>query len=75
MIDHLVQRGLTGVPLLHAAAPPGTIQLKLNYQYFSLSQSGGPWETVVRSRNLAAWIPGDFPNPQAEIVIVFPQAT
>jgi type VI secretion system protein ImpJ len=74
MIDHLVQRGLTGVPLLHASAPPGTIPLKLNYQYFSLSQSGGPWETVVRSRNLAAWIPGDFPNPQTEIVIVFPQA-
>lgn len=74
-IDHLVQRGLTGVPLIHAPAPPGTIPLKLNYQYFSLSQSGGPWETILRSRNLAAWVPGDIPNPQMEIVIVFPQAT
>lgn len=75
MIDHLVQRGLTGVPLTHAPSPPGAIPVKSNYQYFSLSQSGGPWETVLRSRNLAAWIPGDFPNPQMEIVIVFPQSS
>jgi type VI secretion system protein ImpJ len=75
MIDHLVQRGLTGVPLTHVPSPPSAIPVKLNYQYFSLSQSGGPWETILRSRNLAAWIPNDFPNPQLEIVVVFPQAS
>ena len=29
-------------------------------------QSGPAWEAVQRARNLAAYIPGDFPNPQAE---------
>jgi len=28
---------------------------------------------VVRSRNLAAYVPGDFPNPQLELVILLPQ--
>jgi len=74
-IDLLVQRALAGVPMTHAATTPSAIPLKLNYQYFSLSQSGGPWETVVKARNLAAYVPGEFPNPQLELIILLPQAT
>ena len=71
-IDLLVQRALPGVPLIHSVSPPSAIPLKLNYQYFSLSQSGGPWETIVRARNLAAYVPGDFPNPQLELIVLLP---
>ena len=60
-IDRLVQNALPGVALTHSVSPPSAIPLKLNYQYFSLSQSGGPWETILRARNLAAYVPGDFP--------------
>jgi type VI secretion system protein ImpJ len=73
-IEYLVQRALPGVPLTHTVSPPAAIPVKLNYQYFSLNQAGGPWETIVRSRNLAAYVPGDFPNPQMELVILLPQA-
>lgn len=73
-IEHLVQRALPGVTLMHVASPPGSIPVKLNYQYFSLSQSGLAWEAVGRARNLAAYVPGDFPNPQLELVILLPQA-
>jgi len=73
-IEHLVQRALPGVALTHVPTPPSAIPIKLNYQYFGLSQSGGSWETVVRARNLAAYVPGDFPNPQLELIIVLPQA-
>jgi len=73
-IEHLVQRALPGVPLTHVVTPPGAIPVKLNYQYFGLSQGGGSWESVVRARNLAAYVPGDFPNPQMELIIVLPQA-
>ena len=73
-IEYLVQKALPGVPLTHTVSPPAAIPVKLNYQYFSLNQSGGPWETIVRSRNLAAYVPGDFPNPQLELVILLPQA-
>jgi type VI secretion system protein ImpJ len=73
LIDHLVQRALPGLSLTHVSTPPGSIPVKLNYQYFALNQAGGPWEAVTRARNLAAYVPGDFPNPQLELVIVLPQ--
>jgi type VI secretion system protein ImpJ len=73
-VEHLVQRALPGVPLTHVLSPPSAIPVKLNCQYFSLSQSGGSWEAVVRARNLAAYVPGDFPKPQMELIIVLPQA-
>lgn len=74
-IDHLVRQALPGVPLTHVAVPPAAIPVKLNYQYFSLSQSGGAWEAVGRARNLAAYVPGDFPNPKLELIVVLPQAS
>jgi len=73
-VEHLVQRALPGMALAHVPAPPSAIPIKLNYQYFGLSRSGGSWEAVVRARNLAAYVPGDFPNPQMELLIILPQA-
>jgi type VI secretion system protein ImpJ len=71
-IEHLVRQALPGVPLIHQVAPPSSIPLRLNYQYYSLSQSGLAWEAIVRSRNIAAYVPGDFPEVQLELIIVLP---
>ena len=71
-IEHLVRQALPGLTLTHVARPPSSIPVKLNCQYFSLNQSGGAWEAILRSRNLAAYAPGDFPNPQLELVILLP---
>ncbi len=73
-IEHLVRQALPGVTLTHVARPPSSIPMKLNFQYFSLNQSGLAWEAVQRARNLAAYIPAEFPNPQAELVILLPHA-
>jgi len=73
-IEHLVRQALPGITLTHVARPPASIPVKLNFQYFSLNQSGGAWEAVLRARNLAAYVPGDFPNPQLELVILLPVA-
>jgi type VI secretion system protein ImpJ len=72
-IEHLVRQALPGVALTHLAAPPSTIPVKLSYQYFSLNQSGPAWEAVGRARNLAAYIPAEFPNVQAELIILLPR--
>jgi type VI secretion system protein ImpJ len=48
--------------------------VKLNYQYFSLNQSGVAWEAIGRARNLAVYVPGDFPAPQLELIILLPEA-
>jgi type VI secretion system protein ImpJ len=72
LIDRLVQHALPGVPLTHSPSPPAAIPVKLKYQYFSLSQGGAPWEAITRARNLAAYVPGDFPDPALELVIILP---
>ena len=61
-------------PSLTRWAPPSTVPVKLNYQYFSLSQSGLAWEAIGRSRNFAAYVPGDFPGAQLELIILLPEA-
>jgi type VI secretion system protein ImpJ len=71
-IDPLVRHALPGVNLLHTPSPPSAIPVKLKYEYFSLSQSGGAWEAIRRARNLAAYVPADFPNPQMELLVLLP---
>jgi len=74
-IDHLVKNALPGVDLKHLSNPPSAIPVKLKYQYFSLNQAGPAWEAVGRARNLAAYVPGDLPNPQLELLILLPQTS
>jgi type VI secretion system protein ImpJ len=74
-IDHLVKNALPGVDLKHLSNPPAAIPVKLKYQYFSLNQAGPAWEAVGRARNLAAYVPGDLPNPQLELLILLPQTS
>ena len=73
-IETLIRQALPGMPMVHVPSPPGSIPIKLNYQYFSLNQSGVAWEAVQRARNIAAYVPGDIPNPQLELIILLPQA-
>jgi type VI secretion system protein ImpJ len=73
-IDHLVRQALPGVQLTHVPMPPSAIPVKMDYHYFSLNQSGGAWEAVGRARNLAAYVPGDFPNPRLELIILLPRS-
>jgi type VI secretion system protein ImpJ len=72
-IDHLVKNALPGAQLTYVPSPPGAIPMKLNYQYFSITQSGVAWEAVTRARNLAAYVPSEIPNPQLELIILLPQ--
>ncbi len=74
-IDHLVKNALPGVELKHLSNPPSAIPIKLKYQYFSLNQAGAAWEAIGRARNLAAYVPGDLPNPQLELLILLPQTS
>jgi predicted component of type VI protein secretion system len=46
--------------------------VKLEYQYFQLERSGGDWDAVRAARNLAVYVPSDFPDPQLELVVLLP---
>ena len=71
-VDHLVRQALPGVVLTHVPLPPGTVQVKSDFEYFSLDQNGLAWESVRRARNLAAYVPSELPNPELELVILLP---
>ncbi len=73
-IEQLVRQALPGIQLTHMTNAPGAIPVKLNYQYFSLNQSGVAWDSIGRARNFAAYVPGDIKNPTMELVILLPQA-
>ena len=72
-IEHLIKQALPGIQLKHLPSPPSALSVKLKYQYFSLNQSGAAWEAVTRARNLAAYVPDDFPNPNLELLILLPE--
>jgi type VI secretion system protein ImpJ len=74
-VEQLVRQALPGIRLTHAPKPPAAIPVKLNYQYFSLNQSGQAWDGVSKARSLAAYVPADIKNPQLELIILLPQAT
>jgi type VI secretion system protein ImpJ len=72
-IEHLIRQALPGVPLMHLQTLPTSVPVKLNHQYFQLSRSGLAWEAIERVRNVAAYIPADFPSPQCELIVLLPQ--
>lgn len=73
-LQRLIRQALPGVSLRHVPEPPGQIPVKLDYQYFQLDRSGVDWDAIARSRNLAVYVPSDFPQPRLELVILLPQA-
>ena len=74
-VEQLVRQAIPGIKLTHAPKPPAAIPVKLNYQYFSLNQSGPPWEGVSKWPSLAAYAPPYITNPQLDLLVLLPQAT
>lgn len=72
-IDTLVKQALSGIGLQHVPQPPGSLPVKLDYEYFRLDRSGRDWEAIRRARNLAAYVPSDFPSPRLELLVVLPE--
>jgi type VI secretion system protein ImpJ len=73
-IDHLIRQALPGIGLTYVAAPPAMVPVKVNHHYFQLHRSGGEWDAVVNARNLAAYVPADFPSPELELLVVLPRS-
>jgi type VI secretion system protein ImpJ len=71
-IDRLIKQALPGVDLTHTSKPPSAIPVKLDYQYFKLNTSGTEWENIKQARNVAAYVPADFPDPLLELVVLLP---
>ena len=73
-IEQLIRQALPGLKMLHVPVPPRAIPVKLRYQYFSLERSGPVWEAILRSRNFGVYVPGEIPNPEMELIVLFANA-
>ncbi|HKV51469.1 MAG TPA: type VI secretion system baseplate subunit TssK [Gemmatimonadaceae bacterium] len=71
-IDHLIRQALGGVPLTYTPNPPPAVPVKVSAHYFQVGKSGSEWDAITRARNLAAYVPSDFPSPQLELLVVLP---
>jgi predicted component of type VI protein secretion system len=48
--------------------------VKTHYEYLSLARSGAVWHSITPARNLAAYLPAEFPNAEMELIILLPQS-
>jgi type VI secretion system protein ImpJ len=71
-IDQLIKQAMPGLELMHVANPPSAIPIRVGHQYFRLNKSGPAWQGVARARNIAAYVPSDFPNPDVQMLVVLP---
>jgi type VI secretion system protein ImpJ len=72
-IDHLIRQALPGIGLTHTQSPPPAVPIKVNHHYFQIARGGPEWDAVVAARNLAAYVPADFPTPELELIVVLPR--
>jgi type VI secretion system protein ImpJ len=73
-VQRLVRQALPGVTLQPVAQPPGSLPIKLGYQYFRIEQAGEHWENIKVARNLTVYAPSDVPAARFELVILLPPA-
>jgi type VI secretion system protein ImpJ len=69
-VRELVKRALPGLALKHLSTPPPALRPNLEKQYFSISRIGPCWEHMAKTGRVGVYIPGDIPNPEAEILVI-----
>jgi type VI secretion system protein ImpJ len=69
-VRELVRRALPGMGLTHLPVPPAAIPARVETQYFGVSRSGPCWDHMVQTRLVGVYVPGEFPNPEVEILVV-----
>ena len=72
-VQRLIRQALPGVPLRPLSAPPSALPVKLDYQYFALDKVGADWDAIARERNLAVYVPSEFPNARLELILMLPR--
>jgi len=69
-VRQLVKRALPGMQLTHLPVPPPAIAARVETQYFGISRNGPCWDHLVQTRQVGLYVPGEFPEPEVEILVV-----
>jgi type VI secretion system protein ImpJ len=69
-IVKLVQRAMPGLTLTQVAIPPAAVSPRLETQYFVVNRAGPCWESIVKTRQVGVYVPGEVPQPEIELLVV-----
>ena len=69
-VPKLVERALSGLKLSHLPVPPPALSPNIEFQYFAIDKAGPCWEHMVKTRDLAVYIPGELPDPEIELSVI-----
>lgn len=69
-VPELVRRALPGFAMTHVAHPPTAISARPGTQYFLLNTAGPCWDHIRKTRRVGVYIPGDLPDPEAELLVI-----
>jgi type VI secretion system protein ImpJ len=69
-VRELVKRALPGLALTHLPVPPPAISARVETQYFGISRNGPCWDHMAKTRQVGVYVPGEFPEPEIEILVV-----
>jgi type VI secretion system protein ImpJ len=69
-VRELVKRALPGLAMTHLPTPPPAVSTRRETQYFGLSRGGPCWDHMVSTRKIGVYVPGEFPAPEVEILVV-----
>ncbi len=69
-IVKLVQRAMPGLSLTQLAIPPAAVSPRLETQYFVVNRAGPCWESIVKTRQVGVYVPGELPQPEIELLVV-----
>lgn len=69
-VAELVKRALPGLTLTHLKVPPSAISARADTQYFGVSRAGPCWDSMVMTRKVGLYVPGDLPDPRIELLVV-----
>ena len=70
VVGELVKRALPGMALGHLPIPPSAIAAKVDTQYFAINKAGPCWDHLLQTKQVGVYIPGEIPEPEAELLIV-----
>ena len=69
-VRELVNRALPGMLLTHLPIPPPAISTRAETQYFGISRTGPCWNHMLQTRQVGVYVPGEFPNPELQVLVV-----
>ncbi len=69
-VRELVKRALPGLTLTHLPVPPAAVSARVEMQYFGLNKGGPCWNHINLTHKVGVYVPGEFPNPEIEILVV-----